>query len=322
MIEFKNINKFFNDKKILDNVSLKIQPNEIYGLLGPNGAGKTTLIMILLGRVFSSNGDVFFDNCKLNSKNKSVLSQFGVVSQFDNLDPDFTVVENLRVYSSYFKMKKNLIEKRVEDVLEFVLLEERKNERIENLSGGMKRRLSIARALLNDPKVLILDEPTTGLDPQTRQIIWNKLKALKKNGTTILLTTHFMEEAEKLCDNISIIDNGEIKLSGNPQSLISENLPKYILETTNVETINFLEKNSQHYDRKIENYTNTYFLNDLVVTNDLKDMQGTIIRPSNLEDLFLHITGHQLRESLYKYVFSMEKKFFGLEKVGIAFNDR
>ena len=123
----------------------------------------------------------------------------------------------------------------------------------------MKRRLSIARALLNDPKVLILDEPTTGLDPQTRQIIWNKLKALKKNGTTILLTTHFMEEAEKLCDNISIIDNGEIKLSGNPQSLISENLPKYILETTNVETINFLEKNSQHYDRKIENYTNTYF---------------------------------------------------------------
>ena len=296
MIEFKNINKFFNDKKILDNVSLKIQPNEIYGLLGPNGAGKTTLIMILLGRVFSSNGDVFFDNCKLNSKNKSVLSQFGVVSQFDNLDPDFTVVENLRVYSSYFKMKKNLIEKRVEDVLEFVLLEERKNERIENLSGGMKRRLSIARALLNEPKVLILDEPTTGLDPQTRQIIWNKLKALKKNGTTILLTTHFMEEAEKLCDNISIIDSGEIKLSGNPQSLISENLPKYILETTNVETINFLEKNSQHYDRKIENYTNTYFLNDLVVTNDLKDMQGTIIRPSNLEDLFLHITGHQLRE--------------------------
>lgn len=296
MIEFKNITKFFNDKKILDNVSLKIHPNEIYGLLGPNGAGKTTLIMILLGRVFSSNGDVFFDNCKLNSKNKSVLSQFGVVSQFDNLDPDFTVVENLRVYSSYFKMKKNLIEKRVEDVLEFVLLEERKNERIENLSGGMKRRLSIARALLNDPKVLILDEPTTGLDPQTRQIIWNKLKALKKNGTTILLTTHFMEEAEKLCDNISIIDSGEIKLSGNPQSLISENLPKYILETTNVETINFLEKNSQHYDRKIENYTNTYFLNDLVVTNDLKDMQGTIIRPSNLEDLFLHITGHQLRE--------------------------
>ena len=296
MIEFKNITKFFNDKKILDNVSLKIHPNEIYGLLGPNGAGKTTLIMILLGRVFSSNGDVFFDNCKLNIKNKSVLSQFGVVSQFDNLDPDFTVVENLRVYSSYFKMKKNLIEKRVEDVLEFVLLEERKNERIENLSGGMKRRLSIARALLNDPKVLILDEPTTGLDPQTRQIIWNKLKALKKNGTTILLTTHFMEEAEKLCDNISIIDNGEIKLSGNPQSLISENLPKYILETTNVETINFLEKNSQHYDRKIENYTNTYFLNDLSVTNDLKDMQGTIIRPSNLEDLFLHITGHQLRE--------------------------
>ena len=296
MIEFKNITKFFNDKKILDNVSLNIRTNEIYGLLGPNGAGKTTLIMILLGRVFSSNGDVFFDNCKLNSKNKSVLSQFGVVSQFDNLDPDFTVVENLRVYSSYFKMKKNLIEKRVEDVLEFVLLEERKNERIENLSGGMKRRLSIARALLNDPKVLILDEPTTGLDPQTRQIIWNKLKALKKNGTTILLTTHFMEEAEKLCDNISIIDSGEIKLSGNPQSLISENLPKYILETTNVETIYFLENNSQHYDRKIENYTNTYFLNDLVVTNDLKDMQGTIIRPSNLEDLFLHITGHQLRE--------------------------
>ena len=296
MIEFKNITKFFNDKKILDNVSLNIHPNEIYGLLGPNGAGKTTLIMILLGRVFSSNGDVFFDNCKLNIKNKSVLSQFGVVSQFDNLDPDFTVVENLRVYSSYFKMKKNLIEKRVEDVLEFVLLEERKNERIENLSGGMKRRLSIARALLNDPKVLILDEPTTGLDPQTRQIIWNKLKALKKNGTTILLTTHFMEEAEKLCDNISIIDSGEIKLSGNPQSLISENLPKYILETTNVETINFLEKKSQYYNRKIENYTNTYFLNDLVVTNDLKDMQGTIIRPSNLEDLFLHITGHQLRE--------------------------
>ena len=296
MIEFKNITKSFNDKKILDNVSLNIHPNEIYGLLGPNGAGKTTLIMILLGRVFSSDGDVFFDNRKLNIKNKSVLSKFGVVSQFDNLDPDFTVVENLRVYSSYFKMKTNLIEKRVEDVLEFVLLEERKNERIENLSGGMKRRLSIARALLNEPKVLILDEPTTGLDPQTRQIIWNKLKALKKNGTTILLTTHFMEEAEKLCDDISIIDNGEIKLSGNPQSLISENLPKYILETTNVETINFLEKNSQHYDRKIENYTNTYFLNDLSVTNNLKDMQGTIIRPSNLEDLFLDITGHQLRE--------------------------
>ena len=160
----------------------------------------------------------------------------------------------------------------------------------------MKRRLSIARALLNDPKVLILDEPTTGLDPQTRQIIWNKLKALKKNGTTILLTTHFMEEAEKLCDNISIIDNGEIKLSGNPQALISEKLPKYILETTNAETINFFEKNSKLHHRKIENYTNTYFLNDLGITSHLKDMQGTIIRPSNLEDLFLEITGHQLRE--------------------------
>ena len=252
--------------------------------------------MILLGRVFSSDGDVFFDKYKVNTKNKSFLSKFGVVSQFDNLDPDFTVIENLRVYSSYFKMKSNLIENKVEDVLEFVLLEDRKNEKIENLSGGMKRRLSIARALLNDPKVLILDEPTTGLDPQTRQIIWNKLKALKKNGTTILLTTHFMEEAEKLCDNISIIDNGEIKLSGNPQSLISENLPKYILETTNVETINFLKKIQNTIDRKIENYTNTYFLNDLGITSDLKDMKGTIIRPSNLEDLFLNITGHQLRE--------------------------
>ena len=296
MIEFKNITKFYKDKKILDDVSLKIHPNEIYGLLGPNGAGKTTLIMILLGRVFSGDGNVFFDSYKLNIKNKSVLSKFGVVSQFDNLDPDFTVVENLRVYSSYFKMKSNLIENKVEDVLRFVLLEEKKNEKIENLSGGMKRRLSIARALLNDPKVLILDEPTTGLDPQTRQIIWNKLKALKKNGTTILLTTHFMEEAEKLCDNISIIDNGEIKLSGNPQALISEKLPKYILETTNAETINFFEKNSKLHHRKIENYTNTYFLNDLGITSHLKDMQGTIIRPSNLEDLFLEITGHQLRE--------------------------
>jgi lipooligosaccharide transport system ATP-binding protein len=296
MIEFKNITKFYKDKKILKDVSLKIHPNEIYGLLGPNGAGKTTLIMILLGRVFSSDGNVFFDSYKVNIKNKSVLSKFGVVSQFDNLDPDFTVIENLRVYSSYFKIKSNFIEKKVEDVLRFVLLEEKKNEKIDNLSGGMKRRLSIARALLNDPKVLILDEPTTGLDPQTRQTIWNKLKELKKNGTTILLTTHFMEEAEKLCDNISIIDNGEIKLSGNPQSLISENLPKYILETTNAETINFFEKNSKLHHRKIENYTNTYFLNDLGITSDLKDMQGTIIRPSNLEDLFLDITGHQLRE--------------------------
>ena len=296
MIEFKNITKFYKDKKILKDVSLKIHPNEIYGLLGPNGAGKTTLIMILLGRVFSSDGNVFFDSYKVNIKNKSVLSKFGVVSQFDNLDPDFTVIENLRVYSSYFKIKSNFIEKKVEDVLRFVLLEEKKNEKIDNLSGGMKRRLSIARALLNDPKVLILDEPTTGLDPQTRQTIWNKLKELKKNGTTILLTTHFMEETEKLCDNISIIDNGEIKLSGNPQSLISENLPKYILETTNAETINFFEKNSKLHHRKIENYTNTYFLNDLGITSDLKDMQGTIIRPSNLEDLFLDITGHQLRE--------------------------
>ena len=296
MIEFKNITKFFKDKKILDNVCLKIHPNEIYGLLGPNGAGKTTLIMILLGRVFSNHGHIFLDGHTVDSNNKSFLSKFGVVSQFDNLDPDFTVIENLSIYSSYFKIKTNLIEKKVEDVLEFVLLKEKRDEKIENLSGGMKRRLSIARALLNDPKILILDEPTTGLDPQTRQIIWNKLKALKKNGTTILLTTHFMEEAEKLCDNISIIDNGEIKVSGNPQLLISENLPKYILETTNVETISFFERNSKLYDKKIKNYINTYFLNDLGVTNDLKDMQGTIIRPSNLEDLFLDITGHQLRE--------------------------
>lgn len=296
MIEFKNITKFYKDKKILNNVSLEIHPNQIYGLLGPNGAGKTTLIMILLGRVFSSKGNVFFDSYKVNTNNKSILSKFGVVSQFDNLDPDFTVIENLRVYSSYFKINRNLIEKKVKNALRFVLLEEKKNEKIENLSGGMKRRLSIARALLNDPKVLILDEPTTGLDPQTRQIIWNKLRALKKNGTTILLTTHFMEEAEKLCDKVSIIDNGEIKLSGNPRSLISDNLTKYILETTNVKTINYFEKNTKLYDRKIENYTNTYFLNDLGITNNLKDMQGTIIRPSNLEDLFLDITGHQLRE--------------------------
>ena len=130
MIEFKNITKSFNDRKILINVSLNIHPNEIYGLLGPNGAGKTTLIMILLGRVFSSDGDVFFDKYKVNTKNKSVLSKFGVVSQFDNLDPDFTVIENLRVYSTYFKMKSNLIENKVEDVLRFVLLEEKKMKKL------------------------------------------------------------------------------------------------------------------------------------------------------------------------------------------------
>ncbi len=204
----------------LKDFSFYLQAGECLGIIGPNGAGKTSAIRICLGLVAPNGGSVAAFGMQLPEEGRKVRAKMGVVAQFDGLDPDFTCTENLRIYSRYFGVPRKVIEARIPELLAFGELTHKANAKIPELSGGMKRRLSLARALVNDPELLVLDEPTTGLDPQARRMIWERLGELTAKGKSILLTTHFMEEAEKLCHRVIVLDRGEKLAEGSPQELI------------------------------------------------------------------------------------------------------
>ncbi|MCX7898284.1 MAG: ATP-binding cassette domain-containing protein [Rhodocyclaceae bacterium] len=218
--------KRYDGRPVLDGLSFVIHRGECFGLLGPNGAGKTTTLRCLLGHAVPDAGRIEVLGLCVPDEARKARARIGVVPQFDNLDPDFTVAENLLVYGRYFGLSDAEISRRIPALLEFAGLSARAHASTRTLSGGMKRRLTLARALVNDPELLILDEPTTGLDPQARRLIWDNLARLTREGKTILLTTHFMDEAERLCQRLAIIDAGRIIAEGAPAELIERHAPR------------------------------------------------------------------------------------------------
>lgn len=300
-IEAENLTKKFGNLTAVNSVNFKIFKGACFGFLGPNGAGKTTTMKMIHCVLPLTSGKLTVAGMDVAENGREIKKMIGVAPQEDNLDPDFSVFYNLLVYARYFDIPKAEAEKRAEELLNFVQLVEKKDVLIEHLSAGMKRRLILARALLNEPQVLILDEPTTGLDPQVRHLIWDKIRDLQKQGVTIVLTTHYMDEAAELCDRLIIMDNGKIIEEGKPSDLIKEHAGEEVLEVAYDEkVIQLLEKTFQDVRLEVLGDKIHVFSNQPrgVFAKMLKKLQlrEAVIRDANLEDVFLKLTGRQLRE--------------------------
>src|SRR5207253_7898084 len=226
----RDLRKSYSGQEVVAGINLELEGGECFGLLGPNGAGKTTTLRLCLGLTEPDAGLISMFDLPIPAEARAARARVGVVPQMDNLDPDFTVSENLLTYGRYFGLPDAAIRARIPALLEFAELGARENSRIGTLSGGMKRRLTLARALVNDPDLIFMDEPTTGLDPQARHLIWERLRRLTQEGKTLVLTTHFMEEAERLCQRLAILDNGRIIAAGSPRTLIAEHIESQVVE--------------------------------------------------------------------------------------------
>ncbi|MDN5308991.1 MAG: lipooligosaccharide transport system ATP-binding protein [Methanolobus sp.] len=299
VIVARDLVKKYKDTLAVDNISFSIEEGEMFGFLGPNGAGKTTTMRMIqcVSPVTSGSLEIF--GMDAMSHPREIKSHLGVVPQENNLDMDFTVYENLVVFSRYFDIPRDEAERRATELLEFVHLEDKKDTMTENLSGGMKRRLILARALINRPKMLILDEPTVGLDPQARHMIWDKLRALKKQGVTVVLTSHYLDEVEKLCDRLVVMDYGKILVEGSPSQVIREYVGSGIVEAeNNPELIECLKRKEASYE-VIGDLVHIYTDNPKQIAEFLT-MECSIskmsARPATLEDVFLKLTGRRLRE--------------------------
>ncbi len=299
VLEAKNLEKKFSDIIAVNKINFEVKEGEVFGFLGPNGAGKTTTMKIIQCVSPKTGGALKVFGLEVEHNQKEIKKLMGVVPQMDNLDPDFSVIGNLIQYSRYFDIPIDEAKKRANELIEYVQLTEKKDSSVEKLSGGMKRRLVLARAMINEPKLLILDEPTTGLDPQARHLIWEKLKDLSSKGITVIITTHYMEEAAKLCDRLVIMDNGEILVQGTPKELVKKYVGEHIVEAENTLEIKAcLEKNNINYEVANEN-VEVYSENISDITNlILKECvdSGVTARPATLEDVFLKLTGRKLRE--------------------------
>ena len=229
-VRAKHLEKRYGDKTAIYLEKLEIQPGECFGFLGPNGAGKSSLMRMIYGRTPITEGELEILGMDARSEIRKIKARIGVVPQQDNLDPDFTVLDNLLVYASYFDIPRTEARDRAKQLLEFVQLQEQSKSLVEHLSGGMKRRLVIARALINEPDLVVLDEPTTGLDPQARHIVWSRLRELKKQGVTLLLTTHYMEEAAQLCDRLMVVHRGRMLSQGTVDDLIQKHVGGGVVE--------------------------------------------------------------------------------------------
>lgn len=296
MVYVENIVKRFGDVIALNGISLTIEEGECVGFLGPNGAGKTTLVRALLGLVNLNKGNISIMNYKIPQEVKKAKKYIGVVPQETNLDIELNVYENLLIYGNLFNIPKEILKQRIHKLLEDMELLNKINENVEHLSGGMKRKLMLARSLINNPKLIILDEPTVGLDPEIRKHIWDKIINLKSEGKTIILTTHYLDEAQSLCDKVFIMDKGNIITSGNPETLIKQYLPEYVLEIHSKIQLPEL-KNTKKIE--FENYTILFTDNPKEDKNLLhkKGIKNIKTRPTNLEDLFLFLTGKKLEEN-------------------------
>jgi len=305
VITVRNISKSFDKIQAVQDLSFAVESGSCFGFLGPNGAGKTTVMKMLYGKCTrdkNCNGqmDIFGYDPAKNELAIKYLS--GVVQQENNLDDELNVIQNLMIYSRFYNIPSKIAKNRIEYLLDFLELSEKTDSKIKNLSGGMKRRLVIARSLLNSPRLLILDEPTTGLDPQVRHLIWDKIRQLQKQGTTVLLTTHYMEEAFQLCDGLLIMHKGRKIMEGKPGDLLDKSIEEYVIEVLDTDSMNQIHDDALLSRIRMDKALSVlrYYSDDMDALKNLADsyLKGGnyLIRQTNLEDVFLKATGRQLND--------------------------
>lgn len=302
LVKARGLTKRFDDLLAVDAIDFDIAKGKAFGFLGPNGAGKTSTMKMISTVSPITEGEMSVFGLDPRTQGRQIRQRIGVVPQEDNLDVELTVSENLYVYGRYHDMSRPEIRERTKELLDFAQLSDRADSPVEPLSGGMKRRLTIARALINDPELVILDEPTTGLDPQARHLLWDRLYRLKQRGSTLIITTHYMDEAEQLCDRLVVMDKAKIVAEGSPRGLIEEYAPREVVE------LRFADGHKEDAESKLEGLASRYeVLADRVIlyTDDADDTQRgvasrgldpeqVLVRRSTLEDVFLRLTGRRL----------------------------
>jgi lipooligosaccharide transport system ATP-binding protein len=301
LVRATDLTKKFGDLTAVDSVDFTVEPGEVFGFLGPNGAGKSST-MKMIGSVSPvTSGELTVFGLDPDRDGATIRSRLGVVPQENLLDTELSVFENLFIYGRYFDLPKATIRERINELLDFAQLEERRNDLVEPLSGGMKRRLTIARALINQPDLMLLDEPTTGLDPQARHALWDRLYRLKQQGVTLIITTHYMDEAEQLCDRLVIMDKGKIVADGSPRGLIEEFATRDVVElrfpvgyAVDEEMLTGLAKRIEALPDRTLLYTDNADQTTMDITERSLPIESTIVRRSTLEDVFLRLTGRTL----------------------------
>lgn len=300
LVKAENLTKKFGNLVAVDSINFEIFEGESFGFLGPNGAGKTTTMRMIQSVSPLTTGKLELAGMDVTEHNREIKALIGVAPQDDNLDPDFTVFQNLIVYARYYDISKPKAKTKAEELLKFMQLEEKRDTIITALSGGMRRRLILARALMNEPQILILDEPTTGLDPQARHLIWAKIRNLQKQKVTVILTTHYMDEAAHLCDRIMIMDNGKVIEKGTPAEMVEKHVGEEVLEVLySEEAMKCLKQNFP--DARIDVVADKIQVfahkprGVLVRILEEASFKGAVIRDGNLEDVFLKLAGRSLR---------------------------
>ncbi len=302
LISARGLTKKFDEFVAVDAIDFDVAKGESFGLLGPNGAGKSTTMRIIGATSQRTSGDLTILGMDPEKFGPQIRAHLGVVPQQDNLDMQLSVSENLYIYGRYFGLSRKFLKAKIEELLEFAQLEEKRDAKVESLSGGMKRRLTIARGLVSEPEILMLDEPTTGLDPQARHILWDRLFRLKEQGVTLIITTHFMDEAEQLCDRLVVMDKGKIMAEGSPAQLIKDYSTKEVLEIRfgserNSEMANQLrdmcERIEELPDRILLYHEDGEVLLEQIYSAGLHP-KTSLVRRSSLEDVFLRLTGRTL----------------------------
>ena len=300
----RGLSKKFGDFTAVDNIDFEIEAGEAFGFLGPNGAGKSSTMRMIGATSPPTSGYLRVLGMNPMTQGVRIRARLGVVPQEDNLDRELSVYENLLTYGRYFNMNRAEIDRRTDELLEFVQLSERRDSRVDPLSGGMKRRLIIARGLINDPDLVILDEPTTGLDPQARHVVWDRLYQLKRRGVTLIITTHYMDEAEQLCDRLVVMDKGRIVAEGSPRGLIERYSTRDVLEMRfepdarehAMPLIERVAERTEDLPDKVMIYTDNADEASARLSHNGVHPISTLIRRSTLEDVFLRLTGRQLIE--------------------------
>jgi lipooligosaccharide transport system ATP-binding protein len=301
LIKANALTKKYGAFTAVDHIDFEVYRGECVGFLGPNGAGKTTTVRMIYCFLMPTSGELHVAGLSVKTDCRQIKALVGVAPQEDNLDPDFSVIQNLTVYARYFDIPKEQAQKRADEQLKFFQLEEKREVSILALSTGMKRRLIFARALINQPQILLLDEPTTGLDPQARHLVWDEVRHLKKQNVTIILTTHYMDEAQILCDRILIVDHGKIIEEGSPAELIRKHIGQEVLELDYDEAMlptlkqAFQDARIEHIGDRLQIFT-TQPHGVFEAFLSTHKLQNVSIRSANLEDVFLKLTGRGLRE--------------------------
>ena len=299
IITAESLTKKYDKLVAVDGIDFAVKEGELFGFLGPNGAGKTTTMKMIQCVSPKTSGSLTVAGMDVDKEPRQIKLILGVAPQEGNLDPDFTVKENMIVYSRYFDIPKKVAEERTAKLLEFFQLQAKVDTQIDKLSGGMKKRLILARSMLNEPRILTLDEPTVGLDPQARHLIWDQLIKLKDRGITIILTTHYMEEAARLCDRLVIMDNGKILAEGNPKDLVRKHVASNVVEAKNspqiMECVKKHELHAEDAGDEVHIFTDEPQRTMSLLMNECK-LESATVRESTLEDVFLKLTGRVLRE--------------------------